>query len=33
LDESEKNLEKVTNSTTQGAEDLDLDLDFLKDES
>ena len=33
LEESEKNLEKVTNMTTQGAQDLDMDLDFLKDES
>ena len=33
LEESEKNLEKVTSMTTQGAQDLDMDLDFLKDES
>ncbi len=32
LEESEKNLEKVTNKTSQGATDLDIDLEFLKDE-
>jgi segregation and condensation protein B len=32
LEEREKNLEKVTNKTSQGATDLDIDLEFLKDE-
>ncbi len=33
LDEREKNLEKVTNKAQAEALDLDIDLDFLKDES
>lgn len=33
LEESERNLEKVTKTTTLGAQDLDMDLDFLDDES